>query len=169
MQTSRFGAVLAATVVVTASAIGGTSAAPYKSANGYTITPPKGWTTSNATAGTEVVFMSPTRENLNVVSQQVPKGTTMEQARAQSIVLLRRVMTKYKVLGQGTSTLGGQRALTLTSGYVLNQPSQKLRAYQEFTIRSGRLFVFTCTAREAVYPKFAAKFRGMLSSVRWTK
>lgn len=169
MQTSRFGAVLAATVVITASAIGSASAAPYKSANGYTITPPKGWTTNNATAGTEVVFMSPTRENLNVVSQQVPKGTTMEQARAQSIVLLRRMMTNYKVLGQGSATLGGQRALSLTSGYTLSQPPQKLRAYQEFTIRKGRLFVFTCTAREATYPKFAAAFRATLASVRWTK
>lgn len=169
MQTFRYGAVLAATVVMSAGFVGRVSAETYKSANGYTITPPAGWTTSKAVAGTEVMFLSPTRENINVVSQAVPKGTTMEQARTQSIALLKRMMKNYKAIAQSSSKLGGQRALTLTSAYTLSDPPQQLRAYQVFTIRNNKLFVFTCTAKLETYAKYYSTFKASLNSVRFTK
>lgn len=162
-------AVAMSALLLTASVAPQVSAAPYKSPNGYTVTPPAGWTTSHGTPGTEVVFMSRTRENINVVTQAVPKGTSLEAARTQTIALLKRMMTNYKVLGQGNSTLGGQRAAVLVSGYTLSQPPIKLRAYQSFTIRNGKLYVFTCTARESSYAKFNGAFMRTLSSVRWTK
>lgn len=162
-------AVVAATVVLASSFAGGASAATYRSANGYTITPPAGWTTNKGMMGSEVVFMGPTRENINVVSQAVPRGTTLEKARADSIVLLRRMMAGYKVLGQGATTLGGSRALTLTSGYQLGSPPMKLRAFQAFALRGNRLYVFTCTSREATYSRYTATFQKTMRSVRWTR
>ena len=166
---SRPAAVVAATVVLASSFAGSASAATYRSASGYQITPPSGWTTNKGMMGSEVVFMGPTRENINVVSQAVPRGTTLEKARADSIVLLRRMMTGYKVLGQGTTTLGGSRALTLTSGYQLGNPPMKLRAFQAFALRNGRLYVFTCTGREATYARYAATFQKTMRTVRWTR
>ncbi len=165
----RPAAVLAATVVLASSFAGSVSAATYRSANGYTISPPAGWTTSKGMMGSEVVFMNPTRENINVVVQAVPRGTTIEKARTDTITLLRRMMTGYKVLGQGTTTLGGARALTLSSAYQLGSPPQKLRALQAFALRGGKLYVFTCTAHQATYARFAGTFQNVLRSVRWTK
>ncbi len=173
MQTFRSAirptAVLMSALALTASVAPRVSAAPYRSANGYTITPPAGWTTSHGTPGTEVVFMSKTRENINVVTVAVPKSVTLEQARAAGVAQMRRVMTNYKVLGQGYTTLGGQRAAVLVSGYMLSQPPIKVRAYQAFAIHNGKLVAFTCTAREATFGKYNSAFMGALSSVRWTK
>jgi hypothetical protein len=161
--------VVAATVVLASSFAGRASAATYRSANGFQITPPAGWTTSKGVMGSEVVFMGPTRENINVVSQTVPRGTTLEKARAETIKLWPRMMTGYKVLGQGTTTLGGTRALTLTSGYEMGSPPQRLRAFQAFALRGGRIYVFTCTGREATYSRYAATFQKSLRTVRWTR
>jgi len=143
----RPAAVLAATVVLASSFAGSVSAATYRSANGYTISPPAGWTTSKGMMGSEVVFMNPTRENINVVVQAVPRGTTIEKARTDTITLLRRMMT----------------------GYKLGSPPQKLRALQAFALRGGKLYVFTCTAHQATYARFAGTFQNVLRSVRWTK
>lgn len=174
MQTLRFNAmrplaILATTVVLTSAASTKVSAAPYKSAKGYQITAPKGWATRPGMMGAEVIFMNPDGTNINVVSQPVPRGTTVEKARADSITLLGRIMNKYKMIGKGTSSLGGTRALTLSSGYQMGTPPQSMRAYQVFTIRNSTLFVFTCTARNASYAKYNSTFQNTLATVRWTK
>lgn len=165
----RPASVMAATVVLSWSFTDVASAATYRSANGYTIAAPAGWTTSKGVMGTEVIFMSPTRENINVVVQAVPRGTTLAKARAETITLLRRMMTGYKVLGQGNMTMGGVRALTLSSSYQMGNPPQGLLAFQTFALRGGKLYVFTCTAQRTTYARHAGTFRNALRSLRWTR
>ena len=167
MRTLRFGAVLVATVVMTS--IHGVSAAPYKSPNGYTITPPKGWTTVKDLAGTEVMFIAPTRANINMVVQHnVPDDIPLDLVREESINLERQMFTKFKVLSQGTWELGGQRAVTLTSNYFLNQPAEKMRLLQVFTVYKNRLFVITCTARDKDFPKYLSTFKQTMQTLKWT-
>ena len=146
-----------------------TQAATYKSANGYQFTPPAGWTQQKGFAGTEVMYLHPSGTNINVVSQAVPAGISLSQIRAASLAQLRRTMTGYKLVSQGNTRLGGGPAGFIDSTYVMGTPAQQMRAYQVYAVRSGKLFVITCTARNALYSQYKSTFQKTLNSLRWTR
>ena len=146
-----------------------TQAATYKSANGYQFTPPAGWTQRKGFMDSEVLYIHSSGANINVVSQAVPAGISLSQIRAASLAQLRKTMTGYKLVTQGNTRLGGGAAGFIDSTYLMGTPAQQMRAYQVYAVRSGKLFVFTCTSRNAIYPQYKSTFQKTLNSVRWTR
>ena len=168
IKTSRLTAILCGATMLFSAAFSA-QAATYKSANGFQFTPPAGWTQRKAFMGTEVVYLHSSGTNISAVSQAIPPGVSLAQVRAASLAQLRQAMTGYKLVSQGNTRLGGGAAAFIDSSYMMGTPAQKMRAYQVYAVRGGKLFVFTCTAKNALYPKYKAAFMKTLNSVRWTK
>lgn len=168
MKVSRWATMLCGATMLF-SAAHSAQAATYKSANGYSFTPPAGWTQRKAFMGSEVLYIHSSGSNLNVVSRAMPAGVTLAQIRAASFAQLRKAMTGYQLVSQGNTRLGGGAAGFIDSTYLMGTPAQKMRAYQVYALRGGKLYVFTCTARNALYPKYKATFQKTLNSLRWTR
>ena len=168
IKTSRLTAMLCGATMLFSAAISA-QAATYKSTNGYSFAPPNGWTQSKGFAGTEVAYIHSSGTSINVVSQAVPAGISLSQIRAASLAQLRKTMTGYKLVSQGNTRLGGGAAGFIDSTYLIGTPALQMRAYQVYAVRSGKLLVFTCTSRNAIYPQYKVTFLKTLNSVRWTK
>lgn len=169
MKTSLLAPVCGIAVLATSLSTGSAQAATYKSANGYSFTPPAGWQKLPNFSGTEIMYRSSTGENINVLSRAVPAGITLAQIRAATIPQLRAKMTGYQLVGQGNTRLGGVPAAYIYSSYLMGTPPQRMRGDQIFVLRKGRMFAFTCTSRSAVHAKYKPIFQKILNSVRWTK
>ena len=172
-------------------------AAPFGSRSGYRLTPPPGFvlrpnTSFSATVGgtsvnnkaADAFFLGPHNSSLTVFIQPMPPGVTLP--------LLRRVLpaqmegmsaqniqvgpgpnlgnsSKMHVVSQGYTTLGGAKAIFLSTRVSAGQPPQPVLTHQVITLRGGKLFVFSCAALASEYPARSAAFNRALSSVRWTK
>ena len=146
------------------------AAAPYKSPAGYTITPPSGWTTKKGGLSGDVAFQSSTGASIAVVSQAVSPRITLEKARTSVLASLQKSPTRaFKVLGQGETTIGGLRALTVAGSYQSGKPPAKVRDLLVFVLHGGKVHLFTCTDAEARYSKSTKAFNAALASVRWTR
>jgi len=163
---SRFAALFCCLMLLTSSSF----AATYKSANGYSFTPPTGWQKLPNFGGSEILYRHSGGSNINVLSRALPTSNiTVAQIRAASITQLRSSFKNYKLVAQGDTRLGGAPAGYLTSGYTMEGTGISMRVHQVFALRGSKLFVFTCTSSTAVYPRFSPIFQKTLRSVRWTR
>lgn len=146
-------------------------AKPFRSAKGYSVTPPAGWQVkSNGMMGADVIFIAPPSRGLsssfNVVVTQAP-GETLEGGRRQINSMLPKAFAGYKRVAQGYTTLGGLRALATTSTYLIGTPSRRLRMKQIVVLRNSRAYTFTAAAADANYARYDAIFNKTLQTVRF--
>lgn len=146
-------------------------AKPFISAKGYSVSPPVKWkVNTSGMMGSDVIFIAPPSRgasaSLNVVVTQAP-GETLEGGRAQINKMLPQMFNGYKRVAQGYTTLGGLRALSTTSTYLIGTPPRRLRMKQVVALRKGRAYTFTAAALDNVYARYNTAFTQSLKTVRW--
>lgn len=172
-------------------------AAPFKSPNGYRITPPLGFvlrpstgfsgkfgSTSLDNQAVDALFTGPRGSSLMIISKPVTAKVTlplllqvlpsqMEGANAQNLKLgstpLPGPGVKVHVLSKGYTTLGGTKAIFITSR--VNQGAA-VPVFSTRTVigkRGDRLVILTCTALASEFSSRSIAFNRALSSVRWAK
>ena len=149
------------------------NAAPFRSARGYTFSPPPGWKRGANFGGVEAAFYAPRvngfAPNINVAVQKVSPGTTLAQLRKGADTMLPRILTNWKKLVSDPATLAGTRGIRTIGTYRLGTPPRQLRMYQVAALHKGRLYAFTGTATADNYAAAENAVKKAIASVRWTK
>ncbi len=149
------------------------SAQTFHSPNGYSITAPPHWSLNkNGSAGSDIVVITkPERKfanNLNVRISPLPAGVTLEQVPPQLKSAYQKQFPGYKLISEKFTTIGGQRAYDLVFVHTQGGQFGQLWARQDIVIRSGKLYIFTCTALASNAARYAGSFNAILKSVHWT-
>jgi hypothetical protein len=165
LNTVRHIATFAAVCLVASSAL----AAPFKSVQGYQITPPQGFSKTASIMGTDVVFAKPSGENLNVVVRVVPRNVPLAQGLSEMKRGMSMVLSGYRSTEQGKTQLGGQPAVFLGGNFRMGTPPKAMRNRQVVALRNGRAYIFTFTSPVATYARHKPTVDKSLASVRWTK
>ena len=128
-------------------ALGVATAAPYKDAKGFAVTPPAGWTVTKDVPGVTVAFLGPRAggftTNANVIVQDVPGSVDLATYTNVSLEQLETLITNYKLVSRSKTTLGGAPAQRLQFQGL--QGKQNLYFDQVYTVRRGRAYVVTVT------------------------
>lgn len=149
-------------------------AAPYKSKQGYQVTPPPNFVKSPQNfMGTDAIFLLKRKgagsPNLNVVVQPAPRGATLAQAKAQTSSIMARMLNGYHSLGQKSSRIGNSPSYTSSATFKMGTPPRQMRMQQSITLRNGKAFVFTFTSAASEWKSFDSAFQKSLASIKWTK
>lgn len=142
--------------------------------NAYSISAPRGWQVdTSGTMGTDMIVIAKPYKgftaNLNVVVAPASPGQTLAQGRKYIDQTYPRLFNSYKKLAQGSMSLGGVPAITITATHAMGTPPRTLRMHQVIALRGGSIYTFTCTAANADYARFDAAFKSALKSVKWKK
>jgi hypothetical protein len=153
-------------------------AAPFVSPHGYSLSVPAGWHVKSPSM--------PGDDAEIVVNQQVAVGhqmtTPMFQVQFRPInypvtslslkeinqgVLssVRQSFPDLKVLSQTNSTLDGVRAIDCV--FIAAANGVPLRFHEVLVVKNKKAFTFTVLCPSQVYPRYAAAYAQMLSSIHW--
>lgn len=137
----------------------------------FSIAYPTAWKASEGQSGSIVAFLTPLtgasdtfRENLNVVEENVPAGTTLAQYTAGGLGYLRRQMKAFTLISSVTSTLGDRPGQRIE--YTAAPSGVSLRFLQVFGIVGTKSFVVTFTAQPSTFASYLPKVDQMLSTFR---
>ncbi|ADV67840.1 DcrB-related protein [Deinococcus maricopensis] len=127
-------------------------AAPYKDPQGFTVTPPNGWTVTKEVPGVTVAFLGPRTAagfttNANVIVQALPGNVDLKTFTSLTLQQLEAVITGYKLVSNTKTTLGGAPAQRLK----LQGKQGKFDLYfdQVFALKGGRAYAVTVTVPRA--------------------
>ncbi|CAM3816516.1 PsbP-related protein [Deinococcus frigens] len=135
--------------------LGSALAAGYRNAeNGFSVTPPSGWTQMSV-PGVTVAFADKPQgnftPNLNVAVQPLPPGMTLAQYHALSLDQVGKLITDSKVISTRATTLGGAAANeTIFTG---RQGEYKLYFISTYTVKGGKAYLITATTRQGLQAK----------------
>lgn len=148
---------------------------PYAHPDGFSLTPPPGWTADTSGAlGTKVIFTSPTPDTvlegsftptLTVVVRDTP-GRTLEAAVARTKATFLRTLTDYTPSDDSlVSILNGELAHILGGTY--RQAQWSLRNKQLVLVKDEKTYTLTGTALASVWEsrQYHALFDAALSSL----
>lgn len=169
MQTIRLFLLIALACLVT---LPSAQAAPFVSPNGYSVTPAPQWQVNHSgVMGMDVfIYTRPTdgfAPNLNAVIGPTKPGETLEQAQGQIAAMYPRMFTQFHMIKTGYETVGDARALFIIATHLQGMNHLSLR--QDFVLRNGKVYTFTCTALTTQQARYAPAFTQMLHSVRWSR
>lgn len=164
---------LLSTALILATAIA-SLAKPYVSSKGYQITPAQGWVVDSSGAyGTDLlVHANPSdgfAPNLNVLAQPLPAGATLKTMRDMGNTQMRQMLTGYKQISQGYTSIDGLRALKTVATHTFGTPPRSLFMRQMVAIKGDTVYTFTCTALGSNHTKYDTAFSAMLKSIKWKK
>ncbi|MDV6373801.1 PsbP-related protein [Deinococcus arenicola] len=130
--------------------------------NGFSVTPPPGWT-QRSFEGTAVVYADKEQSgfvpNMNVIVQPLPAGMTLAQYNMVSQKQVKELITDGKIIATRDTTLGGLKAKK--TFYTGNQGKFKLYFISTYTVRGGKAYLVTATTKlgmEANLKKVNANF-----------
>jgi len=125
----------------------------------FTISYPQGWRTNTTVSGAIVAFLAPTTstsdvfaENVNVLKQTVPSGTTLQQYTDASISSAGQVVQNFHQVSSTTSTLSGLPAQVVEYTGDLNGKSYHF--FAEWAIDGTDAWVLTYSAEPDAYDQF---------------
>jgi hypothetical protein len=153
-------------------------AAPFVSPHGYSLSVPAGWHVKSPSM--------PGDDADIVVNRQVAVGDKMTTPMLQvqfrpindtvitpSLVDLNQAILagvrlsfpNLKVLSQTNSTLDGVRAIDCV--FIGTTNGVPLRFHEVLVVKNKKAFTFTVLCPSQVYPRYAAAYAQMLSSIHW--
>jgi hypothetical protein len=159
-------------VAAVAEAASAATPKPYRSSQGYTLTPRAGWTVSTqGQPAIDLFFLAPVEKefqaNLNVVITKAASSDTLEDIRKQSEAAYESWFDEYQPLDHATVRIAGTDALQLTCSY--RKPNDKARTWlrQYVILRRGKAYVFSCTALADSSARYAPLFSGIMGTLHW--
>ena len=143
----------------------------YDDKEDFSIRFPDDWEVVEEFMGTRVFGRSPQsgaddqfQENVNVVVEKVG-SVTLEEYDKISMANVARIVTDYRLIDSGPTTLGGEPGRRMVMSHRMGQYS--IMASCHFAVKDGRAYVVTCTALEDTYDQFAPKFDDIVKTFRF--
>ncbi len=133
----------------------------------FSLAEPEGWNVDESgLMGTAVIFYGPTESeftvNANVVVEEIPEGTTLEQYASAGNETLADVLNNYEQISEREMKIGDldahERVFTHEMG------DRKLVAKQVAVVSEKRAYVLTFTALEGNYDQYVEVFDKMVQS-----
>lgn len=169
MQTIRLFLLVVSACLVTVHSV---QAAPFVSANGYSITPAPHWAVDHSVYMKEDVLL-----DRQLVSKFGPifvvniapakPGETLEQRQEHALTMHSIPSMQLSIIKTNYETVGNVRALLVIGTYFANTQQWSYR--DDTVIRNGKLYIFQCTSPTATQARYAPAFDQMLRSVRWRR
>jgi eukaryotic-like serine/threonine-protein kinase len=140
-------------------------------AQGFSIRYPQGWEKREGALGTAVLLLSPRegtsdefQENVNVLVQKVPDKMSLEEYSKLSIEQAPKLITGFRLLDQGSTTLGESPAHRIH--YRGEQGAFHLEWEQVWSVLEGQAFIITYTAERDRYQMYRPTAEAMIASFR---
>jgi eukaryotic-like serine/threonine-protein kinase len=128
---------------------------------GFSVSYAPGWDRKQGVAGAVVAFLTAQesasdtfRDNVTVVVQALPQGTTLQDYLDKSLADLPRFLKRFHLIEQQSSTLGGLPARTLH--YTGETSGISLENRQMFAVAADRAYLITYSAEPSAYDRFLA-------------
>lgn len=169
MQTIRLFLLVVSACLVTVHSV---QAAPFVSANRYSITPAPQWKVEHSVYGMEDVFI-----DLQAGSKFVPllfvhvtpakPGETLEQRQEHTLTEYSHSLMQFDIAKVSYETVGNSCALLVVGTYFAN--TQQWSFHTDTVLRDGKVYTFECTVPTSMQTRYAPAFAQMMHSVRWTR
>ena len=154
------------------------SAAPFTSSHGYSLSVPAGWHVASPALPTDdadialsqrvAVGNRRTTPMFQVQFRFVDARVTSANLKAinqGALFAVRQRFPDLKVLSQTFSTLDGVHDLDCVFTATAN--GLPLRFHEVLVVKNRGVFTFTSICPNQIYPRYAAAYAQMLSSIRW--
>jgi len=102
--------------------------------------------------------------NMNIMSEELPEfpKMTLEDYANLVHIQLKKAMENYKNVDEGSTTISGLPARTLT--YTASSDETMLMGSQAYVFKENVAYVITYTATEELYDKYADCFELVMTS-----
>ena len=141
-------------------------------ANGFSITPPPGWTQVQPTPSAALVaFKAPTsadgiNSNINVIKQELPSAMSVQDyAKAATAQMVKGI--NAKVVATKNDTMGGYPAVS--EAFTATVQGKPLAFIQSMTVVGKRVYVITLTTTQSQAQKMSALFPDLMKSFKINK
>lgn len=102
------------------------------------------------------------RENINLVVQDAPSGTTLEQCVESSVDGMRQLITGFDLSVNKAFDLNGNKSQKLV--YTCKMGEFDLKIEQFMTVADDKAYILTYTAEAASFDKYRAVAEGIMNS-----
>lgn len=152
---------------------------PYSSPHGYSLSIPAGWHVKSPSLPGDDADIVTNQEvavgykmtkpffqvQFRPVNNYRVTSASLEEINRGVLSVVRQGFPDLKVLSQTYSTLDGVRAINCTFTATAN--GLPLRFHEVLVLKNKKAFTFTGFCPNQIYPRYAAAYAQMLSSVRW--
>jgi len=134
----------------------------------FSIAYPPDWTTNSSSSQTLFAVVAPVpsgdtfAENVNVIRQTVPSGTTLQQYTEESLTQGGSVLDDFKVIHSGSTTLAGLPATWVE--YTASSRGTDAHFYAEWTLHGTDAWVITYAADPDDYERVLGDAKATISS-----
>jgi len=141
---------------------------------GFAIEFPENWETKTEFMGTAIISLSPKadltdtfRENVNVVTEDLPMTMTAKQYYEANLVSMRKMLKEFAVITSSTVTLDGAPAIKMIATHAMGNNKSKNMTF--FFTRGKKGFVITCTATPQTYTQYKPVFDTISMSFKFVQ
>jgi len=136
----------------------------------FRVDHPSSWTETSS-AGVLIAFTTPLSEqsdmfseNVNILQQSLPAGTTLQEYTNLSLANAGSIVTDFHVVSSRTTTLSSLPAQELE--YTGSVGAKSLHFFAEWTVVGTSAYVLTYTAEPASYQRYLAEAVAIIHSFR---
>jgi hypothetical protein len=136
----------------------------------FSVTFPKDWEIKENFMGTTILALRPAaandvfRENVNVVTEDIPKTMTVEEYFSASLDGLKKLLTDFAEIEKGESTINGRKLKWLTYRHRMGQLKLEVLVY--CAVKDGRGYAITCSTVEGGLEKWRKPFEQIVGTFK---
>ncbi|HDZ22739.1 hypothetical protein LCGC14_0451620 [marine sediment metagenome] len=141
--------------------------------NGFTITPPTGWTTKQAGVG-QVFFHSPLEsktdgfsENINIIVGQADKLPDLESFKKAMTAGMEAVFENFTFIEAAVTNVNGMKAIRTVFTFTMKKFT--IKSVQYMIIKDGKSFTITGTALADTYETYLTAFEATVGTLQIDK
>ena len=148
---------------------------PYEnSARGIRMMYPANWEKLENVMGSIVAFRSPQegasdrfREGVNVVTEDLPAGVTLDAYTNVSLTQLRNIITDFNLTESSPTTLSGNPAQKIV--YTGKQGTYDLKFMQVLCVKGGKGYVISYVAEASEFSAYSQRAQQIIDSFEFTQ
>lgn len=141
------------------------------SQEGFSIKFPDSWEVREKAYGTIVMALSPQessadnfRENVNIVTENLPGSYTLAQYVSASESSMSRSLNSFKVLSRGVIRIGDRNSQWVI--FTHKSGSLVAKGIQYYFVESGKAYIITCTGKPDSFRKYQPAFQKIANTFR---
>lgn len=143
-------------------------AAARVTASGFSIVPPDGWSKGDANKSYFMIYLDAPKDNFRAnfnANAVADDGATMTQISQAVKQMFPKQFDKWKLMGDGKTTVGGQEAYWISSGFSMS--GYKIQNLQYYIRgKNKKFYILTFTALASNYKAYEMMFRQAAQTVQ---